>query len=113
MTPLEIKVLHIMEQSGQTRVRQIAGTLDRSIGYTRHLLDYLTQGRQLYQLSRDTYQITPKGIEAVIDEYLHTLTALERRISKHLDDERLLVEEIQRLKSRKNILAESFGETVH
>ncbi|MDA2930072.1 hypothetical protein MYX84_09025 [Acidobacteria bacterium AH-259-O06] len=111
-TPRETQVLRVMERLVRTKVRQVAEEIDTSELYARRLLDYLTRGRHVMKLGRDTYQITSKGIDAVIDEYLRTLTGLERVINKHLDDERRLVEEIQRLKLRKNELVESCEERV-
>ncbi len=112
MTPLETKVLNILEKTGQARVRQVARALDHSLGYARHLLDYLTEEGHLHQLSRDTYRITPLGIDAVVCEYVHTLSALERRISKYLDEEHLLVKEIERLKQRKTELEKHHSQHV-
>ncbi|MDA2935450.1 hypothetical protein MYX82_14095 [Acidobacteria bacterium AH-259-D05] len=93
-----------MERLVRAKVRHLAEEIDTSELYARRLLDYLTRGRHVNKLGRDTYQITSKGIDAVIDEYLRTLTGLERVINKHLDDERRLVEEIQRLKLKKRNL---------
>lgn len=108
MTPREVEVLNVLERHGQVRVRQIAKEVDRSVGYTRELLDYLTRGRYVKKIGRDTYQITLKGIDSVIGEYLRTLSGLERVINKHLDDERRIVKEVRRLKLRKNALNQSY-----
>lgn len=102
MTPREVEVLNIMERSGRARVRQVAGEMDTSVGYARHLLDYLTQGGYLNQSGKDTYQIDSKGIDAVIGEYQHTLGALERVIEKHVEDKQRVLEEIERLRLKKN-----------
>ncbi|MDA2926052.1 hypothetical protein MYX78_02270 [Acidobacteria bacterium AH-259-G07] len=112
MTPREVQLLNIMEKRARAKVTQVAKELDTSEQYARQVLGYLTRGRHVKKLGRDTYQITSKGIDAVIGEYLRTLTGLERVIKKHLDDERRLVEEIQRLKLRKNELTQSYGGNV-
>lgn len=102
MTPREIEVLDVLEKYGLASVPQVAKRIVRSVGYSRTLLDYLTRKGQVEKMSRDTYRITSKGIDAMVDEYLYTLNALERRINSHLTDQQRLVEEIDRLSLRKN-----------
>ena len=105
-------MLGVMEEFVRAKVRQIAEKIDTSEQYSRQILDSLTRGRQVKKLSRDTYEITSKGIDAVINEYLRTITGLERVINKHLDDERRLVEEVQRLRVRKNELTQAYEENL-
>lgn len=102
MTPRELEVLNVLEKYGLLRISQVAKKIVRSVGYSRNLLDYLTRAGQVEKMSRDTYQITSKGIDAMVSEYLHTLNGLERRIDRHLTDQQRLVEEIDRLSLRKN-----------
>lgn len=109
MTPREVEVLNILDGFGRARVRQIAKKIDTSVGYARHLLDYLAEKGYVDQLSKDAYQIVPKGIDAVISEYIHTLRALDRTIEKHLGDKRRIVGEIGRLKVRRECLGADVG----
>lgn len=107
-TPREVQALRVMEKHVRTKVKLVAEDMAISEQYARQILDDLCmRGRHVTKLARNTYEINPSGVDAVIGEYLRTLTGLERIITKHLNDERGLVEEIERLKLRKKELIQS------
>ncbi|MBC8284916.1 MAG: hypothetical protein H8E32_13955 [Nitrospinae bacterium] len=77
------------------------------MGYVRHLLDYLTLNGCLEKVGKDTYGILPKGVDMVIGEYQHTVAVLEKVIQKQSKDQERTINEIQRLRLRKEKIAQT------
>lgn len=107
MTPREMQHLVFIEKNGRVMARQTAKYMDIPVSYSRHLLDYLSERDYVSKIGRDTYQILSKGIDALISEYMNTLSSLDKKINNNLNDKRIIVEEIRHLEARKNDLAVS------
>jgi len=104
MTPREIQVLRIIEKYDKINKRKLARLMDVSTGYSYHLLDYLADKDHLKKVGRETYQLLPKGVDALISQLQYRISKLHVLIEKFSADSERIEKEIKRLFLRKENL---------
>lgn len=105
MTPNEIRILNIVEESDRVSKRKVAEVLGFSTDYAGYMLERLANEGYLRTIDRGIYALLFKGVDALLSQLYFAESNSEAGIERLSMERARIRKEIQRLSARnKNLV---------
>ena len=106
MTPNEVNSLRMIQKNGGVTKRQLAPLVGVTTEYAAYLLECLESEGYIEKENKGIYSIAPKGIDALIVQFLQIESKLKARMEWCLKESERIEQEIDRLIDHKaNLIA--------